>query len=259
MANEELGLFCTIHEQSIQGERNYSWSAKHISSRGGSRKTEAWPDLRLHWCLWAMGHLFFLLSARSVRRAKRQISMSSSYPCHTAAFTKLALLEWFVCSARAAPELMRFSLPTEPAHGYQIQSRVNPCCFLINHGWRLTVKFKTSVGLSHMHHSTFTLPFLSARRHTVRAPTSNALLLAPFSLENHLSFLRSTNVSVTKRQGFEEIAGCQRVMSLSPYGRVCSCKRGPSESSAASPHQADPTPCGTSQCAATKGGAQRGL
>lgn len=169
MVNKESDLFCPIHEHSTQRKRNYSWSTKHISSRGGSRKTEAWPHLRLHWCLWALGHLFFLLSARSGRRAKRQISMSSSSPCHTAAFTKPALLEWFVCSAHVLLLSWRdFHCPQNLHTAITYKgSCINPCCFLINHGWRLTVEFKTSVGLSHVHHSTFTLLFLPARRHAV--------------------------------------------------------------------------------------------
>lgn len=142
--------------------------------------------------LMGSGTLIFLLSARSGRRAKRQISMSSSSPCHTAAFTKPALLEWFVCSAHVLLLSWRdFHCPQNLHTAITYKgSCINPCCFLINHGWRLTVEFKTSVGLSHVHHSTFTLLFLPARRHAVHTAPSDALLLAPFSLDNHLSCIR---------------------------------------------------------------------
>lgn len=142
--------------------------------------------------LMGSGTLIFLLSARSGRRAKRQISMSYSSPCHTAAFTKPALLEWFACSAHVLLLSWRdFHCPQNLHTAITYKgSCINPCCFLINHGWRLTVEFKTSVGLSHVHHNTFTLLFLPAWRHTVHTAASDALLLAPFSLGNHLSFIR---------------------------------------------------------------------
>lgn len=129
--------FSNIHR--AHEERSYSSSMKHISKR--SRKTEARPDLRLCWSLWTKGPLISLLSLCSVRTPKRQINMSSPSPRHMAALTKPALLEQFVCSAHVQLwHCHNFHLPQDLHMAIRYKDCcVNPCCFSINHQWRLTV------------------------------------------------------------------------------------------------------------------------